>query len=179
MTKDVNGVTTDLYTPIEITITFLGNPCEATPTAFAPAAAATYTQVLGDDGSYSISADNSVAWAEGDATFCGLRTTSYVIQGTSNTVTYATINEPALGGSTFDFDVVSPDATVGPGPVVFTISTSLNDYPSVTETYTVTVDFECPTPNFALGSQATLPLAFTHEFYQAIAPQNYAVSDYD
>ena len=101
------------------------------------------------------------------------------MQGTSSsTVTYASINEAPLGGSTFDFDVLAPDISTWAEPVVFTISTYLTNYPSITETYTVTVDFECPSHNFELQNQATLPLAFTHEFNQAVAPLSYNVSRY-
>lgn len=54
MTKDVNGDTADLYTPIEITVSFVDHPCMSTPTAFISAAPAVYTQVLGEDASYTI-----------------------------------------------------------------------------------------------------------------------------
>ena len=86
--------------------------------------------------------------------YCGPRTTTYVVKDTTDTVTYAAVTDTTASGAFFDFNVDSPPADVLPGDVVFTISSFLTDFPTVTTTFEVTITFGCPssTPSILTGT---------------------------
>ena len=100
---------------------------------------------------------NSEATTQGNPIACGTRTTTY-------SPTHSYINIAETSTPAFDLIVNEPDAGVPPSMLTLTVTTYLTSYPSVTSTFTLTVQFTCPTAATGLDILTIAPtLSFMHD----------------